>query len=241
MKRRTLDIAFSIGGIVFSVLLLVVGLILNNQANFAKTYVHDQLVAQKIYFQPTKTLDAEMSKVTCLVNYGQGGAKENGGAQALDTGKKAECYSNEYIGAHMAAAAKGAGFEGATFATLGKYVLPGQGGADSVSLVDQVQAAKDSGADQATIDGLQTKLDAVKGLRGTLQTGETLRGLLLTTYGFSIFGERAGQAAWVCFGAALVLLILSIAGLVHAFASKKAEDVILVAEHHEPTKEPVAV
>jgi hypothetical protein len=233
MKRRTLDIAFSIGGIIFAVLLGVVGLILNNQANFAKTYVHDQLVAQKIFFQPTKSLDAEMQKVPCLVEFGQGGLPENGGAQAMDTGKKAECYSNEYIGAHMAAAAKGAGYEGATFATMGKYVMPGAGGADSVSLADQVKAATDAGKDQATIDELQGKLDAAKGLRGTLQTGETLRGLLLTTYGFSIFGERAGQAAWVCFAAALVLLLLSIAGLVHGFASKKADDVILVAEHHE--------
>ncbi len=237
MKRRTLDIAFSIGGIIFAVLLLVVGLILNNQSTFAKSYVHDQLVAQKIYFQPTKTLDEEMSKVACLVQYGQGGPAETGGAQALDTGKKAECYANEYIGAHMKAAAIGAGFEGATFSTMGPIVRPGDGSADSKSLVDQLAAATKTG-DQAKIDEAQKALDSATALRGTLQTGETLRGLLLTTYGFSIFGERAGQAAWVCFAAALVLFILSIGGLVHAFASKKADDVILAVDHH---KEPVAV
>jgi hypothetical protein len=233
MKRRTLDIAFSIGGIIFAVLLGVVGLILNNQSSFAKDYVHRELVDQKIYFQPTKTLDAEMQKVPCLVEYGQGGAQDKGGAQAMDTGKKAECYASQYIAAHMKAAAKGAGYDGETYATMGRFVMPGAGGADSVSLADQVKAATDAGKDQATIDALQGKLDAAKGIRGTLQTGETLRGLLLTTYGFSIFGERAGQAAWVCFAAALVLLLLSIGGLVHAFASKKADDVILVAEHHE--------
>lgn len=233
MKRRTLDIAFSIGGIIFAVLLGVVGLILNDQASFADTYVHDELVAQKIYFQPTKTLDAEMQKVACLVAYGQGGAQANGGSQAMDSGKKAECYANEYIRTHMEASAKAAGYEGETYASMGKFTMAGAGGADSVSLADQVKAATDSGADQATIDELQGKLDVAKGVRSSLQTGETLRGLLLTTYGFSIFGERAGQAAWVCFAAALVLLLLSIGGLVHAFASKKAEDVILVAEHHE--------
>lgn len=233
MKRRTLDIAFSIGGIIFAVLLGVVGLILNNQASFAKSYVHNELSAQKIFFQPTKTLDAEMQKVPCLVAYGQGGAQANGGAQAMDTGRKAECYANEFIATHMKASAKAAGYEGETFSSMGRFTMPGAGGADSVSLADQVKAATDSGADQATIDELQGKLDAAKGVRSTLQTGETLRGLLLTTFGFSIFGERAGQAAWVCFAAALVLLLLSIAGLVHAFASKKADDVILVAEHHE--------
>jgi hypothetical protein len=237
MKRRTLDIAFSIGGIIFAVLLLVVGLILNNQSSFAKSYVHDQLVAQKIFFQPTKTLDEDMAKVPCLVAYGQGGLAENGGAQALDTGKKAECYANEYIGAHMKAAATGAGYEGATFSTMGAYVRPGDGSADSISLVDKLDAAKATG-DQAKIDEAQKALDTATGLRGTLQTGETLRGLLLTTYGFSIFGERAGQAAWVCFAAALVLFVLSLGGLVHAFASKKADDVILAVDHH---KEPVTV
>jgi hypothetical protein len=236
MKRRTLDIAFSIGGMIFAVLLLVVGLILSNQSSFAKSYVHDQLVAQKIFFQPTASLDPEMQKVPCLVTYGQGGLKENGGAQALDTGKKAECYANEYIGAHMKASAKGAGFEGATFSTMGPLVRPGSGAADSTSLVDKLDAATKSG-DQAAIDEAQKALDSATALRGTLQTGETLRGLLLTTYGFSIFGERAGQAAWVLFIGAIMVFLLSIAGFIHAFASKKADDVILAVEHHqEPVK-----
>ena len=35
MKRRTLDIAFSVGGALFAALLLVLGLVLKDQANFA--------------------------------------------------------------------------------------------------------------------------------------------------------------------------------------------------------------
>jgi len=38
----------------------------------------------------------------------------------------------------------------------------------------------------------------------------------------------------VCYAAALVLFLLSIAGLVHAFTSKKADDVILAVEHPAP-------
>jgi hypothetical protein len=110
---------------------------------------------------------------------------------------------------------------------MGSYVRPGT----EVSLVDALAAAQESG-DQAKIDEAQKALDGAKGLRSTLQTGETLRGLLLTTYGFSIFGERAGQAAWVTIIAAMVLFVLSIAGFVHAFASKKADDVVLAVEHH---------
>jgi hypothetical protein len=232
MKRRTLDIAFSIGGMIFAVLLLVVGLILSNQASFAKSYVHDQLVAQKISFTPAKFLSDEEKKADCLVNFGTTNGDATKG-QAMDTGKKSECYANEYIALHMREAATAAGYDGATFSTMGAYVRPGT----EVSLVDKLDAATKDG-DQAAIDDAQKALDGAKALRGTLQTGETLRGLLLTTYGFSIFGERAGQAAWVMFIAAIMVFLLSIAGFVHAFASKKADDVILAVEHH---KEPVSV
>ena len=61
----------------------------------------------------------------------------------------------------------------------------------------------------------------------TLFQGETLRGLLLTSYGFSIFGERAQQAAWVCFAVALVLFLAAIAGFVHAFTTPKEKTVNL--------------
>jgi hypothetical protein len=74
-------------------------------------------------------------------------------------------------------------------------------------------------------------------LNGKVQTlfrGETLRGLLLTSYGFSIFGERAQTAAFVCFAIALVLLLAAIAGFIHA-ARKSADHVIL----SEPVSEPV--
>jgi hypothetical protein len=46
------------------------------------------------------------------------------------------------------------------------------------------------------------------------------------SYGFSIFGERAHQAALVCLALVLVLFLAAIAGFVHA-ATKKADHVIL--------------
>ena len=228
MKRRTLDLLFSAGGVVFSVLLLVIGLILTNQANFADDYVTDQLSAQKINFAPAKFLSEDEAKADCLVEFGTTDGDDTTG-QLMSSGKMAECYANEYIALHMAESATEAGYEGATFSTMGGYVRPGT----EVSLVDALAAATEGG-DQATIDEAQAALDTAKGLRSTLQTGETLRGLLLTTYGFSIFGERAGQAATVLLLGALVIFLLSIVGFIHAFTSKKADDVILVAEHHSP-------
>ncbi len=38
-----------------------------------------------------------------------------------------------------------------------------------------------------------------------------------------VFGQRAQQAAWVAFGAALVLFLVTIAGFVHAFTTPKDE------------------
>ena len=50
MKRRTLDIALSIGGIGVAALMLIAGLVLSSNANFARTYVADQLSQQHITF-----------------------------------------------------------------------------------------------------------------------------------------------------------------------------------------------
>jgi hypothetical protein len=55
-------------------------------------------------------------------------------------------------------------------------------------------------------------------LKDQVQTafrGETLRGLLLTTYAFWTLGEKAAQASAVMLFGALVLLALSAAGLWH--------------------------
>jgi hypothetical protein len=144
----------------------------------------------------------------------------------MTTGKQAECYARYYIAFHMDESANDAGYEGATYATMGKYTRPGT----PESLVDALTAAKDSG-DEAAIEEAQAALDSAKGLRSNLQQGETLRGLLLTTYGFSVFGDKADLAATVCYIAAALLFLLSILGLLHAFFSKHAKDLVLAVEH----------
>jgi len=59
--------------------------------------------------------------------------------------------------------------------------------------------------------------------RNTLFTGETLKGLLLTSYGFSVFGEKAAQFATVAYIAAGLLLLLAIAGLIHALITPRSK------------------
>ncbi|GHJ56418.1 hypothetical protein Nm8I071_57250 [Nonomuraea sp. TT08I-71] len=198
MKRRTLDLLFSIGGLGLAVLLLVVGVVLTTNANFANTYVHDQLAAQHISFTPADKLSDEEKKSDCLREYA---------GKQLTTGKQAECYANEYIGLHL----KGIG-GGKTYADLG---------APQTALREQVAQAQQTNA--ANLADLQKQLADVTAQRETVFKGETLRGLLLTSYGFSEFGRKAEQGALAMYLGAALLLLLSVAGLVHAFRTPVSE------------------
>ena len=198
MKRRTLDITFSVGAVMLAGLLLVLGLVLQNQADFAKSYVKDQLAQQQITFTPADKLAPQEHAATCLV--------KNGG-QPLTTGKQAECYANKYIGLHV------------TEVNDGKTYSQTSG--DARALQAQLGAAKAADPTASETVALQQQVDTLNGKVDTLFRGETLRGLLLTSYGFSIFGDRAQQAAWVSFAVAFVLLLAAIAGFVHAFSTKK--------------------
>jgi hypothetical protein len=192
MKRRTLDTLFSIGGIGLAVLLLVLGLVMTSNANFSKNYVKDQLSQQNIAFKPADALTPEEAKSSCLVKYA---------GQQLTTGKQAECYANDFIGLHVKAIA-----DGKTYADLG---------APQSELKANVEAATKAGS--PNLDALKADLAAVTGQRESLFKGETLRGLLLTSYGFSVFGVKGEQVATVAYIVAAVLALLSLAGLFHAF------------------------
>ena len=209
MKRRTLDIVFTIGGLALAILLLVLGLVLKNQSDFAKNYVHDQLTAQKIVFTPADKLNDEEKKADCLV--------ANGGKK-LATGKQAECYANSYIGLHLSEVNGGK-----TYAETSTESRTAAAAAAAALKSDpNAQASKD----------LDAAAKALSGKVDTLFRGETLRGLLLTSYGFSVFGEKADLAATVCYLAAAMLFLLSILGLLHAFFSKHAQDQLLPPVQH---------
>lgn len=204
MTRKKLDLIFSIGGVLITLLLVVLGLVLRNQANFAKSYVHDQMSAQQISFTPAAGLSDDEKKASCLV--------KNAG-KPLTSGKQAECYANEYIGRHV-----GEVNGGKTYSQTSGESRAARAAAEKALAADpEAQASKDLDAAAKTLAG---KTD-------TLFKGETLRGLLLTSYGFSIFGERAGQAASLAFVAALILLAASVAGFLHA--RRKMSDHLITA------------
>ena len=209
MKRRTLDIIFSAGGLALAALLLVLGLVMTSNANFADDYVNDQLSEQNISFPPADGLSEEEAQSTCLVEFA---------GEDLTTGKQAECYANDFIGLHVSQIAGGQ-----TYADLG---------APESALREQVAAAEASGDPE--LPGLTTQLAEVSGQRDSLFKGETLRGLLLTSFGFSEFGVKGGQVATVAYLVAALLALLSAAGLLHAFKTPSKETV--AALDHTPSQ-----
>ena len=187
---------FSAGGAAVAILLVLLGFVFKTNADFADSYVHDQLAQQKISFTAAEFLSDEEKTSSCLI--------ENAGTP-LDSGKKAECYANDYIGMHL----KGIG-GGETYATIG-----------AIQTKAKTALADATAANASNVDALKADLDKITGQRETMFKGETLRGLLLTSYGFSIFGEKAALAAMLSFLGALVMLLASVAGFIHAFSTPK--------------------
>jgi hypothetical protein len=196
MKRRTLDLIVSVGGLVLAGLLLIAGLVLTSNANFARTYVHDQLAQQKISFKTADTLTAEEKQQACLVAYA---------GQPLTTGAQAECYANNFINVHLKSIAGGK-----TYAELGDV---------QNQLKAQIATAQQN--NDPNLANLQKQLSDANTNRDTVFKGETLRGLLLTSFGFSQFGDKAAQAATVAYLAAGLLALLGLLGIIHAVVTPK--------------------
>ena len=196
MKRRTIDLMVSGAGLMLAVVLIVFGVYFSDRYQFAQNNVHDQLKEQKVFFPPKSALTPEEQKQPGVVKYA---------GQLVDNGDKAQVYANEFIGLHLEGIA-----DGKTYAELG---------GPQFALQDQVDAAEES--NDPALPELQAKLDALKAQRNTLFTGETLRGLLLTTYGFWQFGQEAQLAMYVSFGAAGVLFLLVGLGVVHALRTRR--------------------
>ena len=152
-------------------------------------YVGDELSAQNITFPDAEGLTAEGR--TDLMEFA---------GNKLNTGDEAEAYAS-YIGGHLEEIA-----DGATFADLGTPERAAKG---------EVKAAIEAGQPQAQVDELQAKADVISGQRNSLFKGETLRGLLLSTYAWSTVGMIAGIAAIGAFIASGLMMVLVGLGLVH--------------------------
>ena len=183
-------------GVVVTAVLLAAGALLTWGSNFAEDYVSDELSSQAIFFPDAASLEEEGRDD--LVNYAD---------EQVTTGAEAEAYAS-FIDGHLQGIA-----DGATYAELG-----GPQGEARAALA----AAQDAGEDDATIAELQGTVDEITGQRDSLFRGETLRGLLLSTFAWSTIGRIAGIAATVAFIAAAAMVVLVILGLFHRFRPTQA-------------------
>ncbi len=111
----------------------------------------------------------------------------------VTTGEMARDYSDLYIWEHMKAASVAAVGKPATYSEVsGMYMGLVRGGS-----TDKEQIAK------------------LGELRQTLFMGNTLRGMLLEAYAFGTMGVIAGYGAIAALVGGIVMLLLSIAGLLH--------------------------
>ena len=196
VRRRTIDTVLIAAGVVVTAVLLAAGALLTWGSNFAEDYVSDELSSQAIFFPDAASLEEDGRDD--LVNYAD---------EQVTTGDEAEAYAS-FIDGHLQGIA-----DGATYAELG-----GPQGEARAALA----AAQEAGEDDATIAELQGTVDEITGQRDSLFRGETLRGLLLSTFAWSTIGRIAGIAATVAFIAAAAMLVLVILGLFHRFRPTQA-------------------
>jgi hypothetical protein len=111
----------------------------------------------------------------------------------VTTGEMAKDYSDKYIWEHMKGAAMGAVGKPATYSEVSSMYL----GLVKGGSTDTAQIAK------------------LGELRQTLFMGNTLRGMLLEAYAFGTLGTIAGYATIAALIGGLVMLLLSVAGLLH--------------------------
>ena len=187
LHRRTIDRVLVASGAVLTVALLVAGGLLTWGADFSADYVHDELSSQHVFFPTADELQAE----------GRGDLVGHAGDQ-VTTGAEAEVYAG-YIAGHLEGIA-----DGKTYSEI-----------DDRGAAAAVTEAQESGASVAEVAELQATADQLAGQRNTLFKGETLRGLLLSSYAWATVGTIAGYAAIAAFACAAVLAALTGAGVVH--------------------------
>jgi hypothetical protein len=167
---------------------LVVGGAALTMGRFIQDNIRNELASQQITFTAADKLADEEKQLPGMV--------ENAGLP-LTTGNQAQAYAG-LMALHLQEAADGAGYSGATYATLG--------GAQR-ELKAAVTTATTSG-DQTAIDEAQAKLTAVTNLRNTMLTGSTLRGTLLSAYGWDNVATGVTAAGAFILVLAVVFFVL---------------------------------
>lgn len=97
-NRKSIDITLTLLGAVVALMLVVTGCLGLYAYHFATSQVHDELVAQKVYFPPKGSPALDPAEFPGLQQYA---------GQQVDNGPKAKAFADEFIAAHLEKVADG--------------------------------------------------------------------------------------------------------------------------------------
>jgi hypothetical protein len=92
MRRRTLDILLTTGGLVLAAILLVAGSLLVWANNFIEDQVTSQLTQQRVFFPPKGEATADPKIGPYINQYAE---------QQLVNGEQAKAYADHFIKVHL--------------------------------------------------------------------------------------------------------------------------------------------
>ena len=144
------------------------------EGNFVTGMVHDELVAQQIFFPGTDTIKAggALDPAKCSAEI------RNYAGQQVDNGDKARVYANDFIGVHVQGIAGGKTYS--------------QVSAAGSALNAQIALTPKTDPNYATLQAQAATLAAQK---TSLFQGEMLRGTLLNSWGWWMVGNYTVYAA----------------------------------------------
>jgi hypothetical protein len=175
------------------------------EGSFVTTMVHDELVAQKIFFPGTDQIKAggslDPAKFSAEIR--------NYAGQQVDNGDKARVYGNDYIGVHLTGIAGGKTYSEVSSANS--------------KLTAQIASTPITDPNYATLQAQQATL---AGQKTSLFQGEMLRGTLLNSWGWWMVGNYTTYA-----GIGLMIAALAVLGALvfeFAVAGRKPESIKVV-------------
>ncbi len=137
------------------------------EGNFVTSMIHDELIAQQIYFPGTDQIKTggalDPAEFPAEIRQYAG--------QQVDNGDKAKVYANDFIGKHLQGVAKGQTYSQVSSA--------------AIALNAQIAATPRADPNYAA---MQTQLATLNAQKTTLFQGETLRSMLLNAYGWYTIG-----------------------------------------------------
>lgn len=205
---------------IFGIILVLVGIGALFGSTFASNFIASQMEEQEIVFPTEEGIKAQLDlgriseeDAALLTPYA---------GQQLKDGAGAQLYANHYIHSHMAYEAKQRDAEGATYATLGGMVNE-----QTAMLAEKLQADNPDASEEMIQKLVEVELanplteypeaeraKTLQELRSDFMLdGNTLRGMLLNVYGWSLIGQIAFYAG---IGALVVGILLAVWGFIPA-------------------------